>query len=221
MPKIVKEELKNIAVPSDVMKQIGVDICCLPSADEFDYLIVCIDYFSKWSEAKPIHDKSPPTVAQFLYEFICWHGCFAIQINEQGREFVNEVADELHSMTGTLQRMTPAYRPQSNGLVERQNRTIKNALVKILNQNPEQWPYVINGVLFAHRVSRHASTNYSPFYLMYNREPVLPVDLKYGLNSEAAISFSYDGSFSQDMLEAVFASANTIRVDIHETLGET
>ena len=77
-----KKELKNIAVPSEVMKQIGVDICCLPSVDEFEYLIVCIDYFSKWSEAKPIHDKSAPTVSQFLYELICRHGCFAIQIND-------------------------------------------------------------------------------------------------------------------------------------------
>ena len=101
MPKKVKEELKNIAVPSEVMKQIGVDICCLPSVDEFEYLIVCIDYFSKWSEAKPIHDKSAPTVAQFLYELICRHDCFAVQIIDQSRKFVNEVADELHSMTGT------------------------------------------------------------------------------------------------------------------------
>ena len=45
---------------------------------------------------------------------------------DQGREFVNEVADELHSMTGTQQRQTSAYHPQSNGLVERQNHTIKN-----------------------------------------------------------------------------------------------
>ena len=101
MPKKVKEELKNIAISSEVMKQIGVDICFLPSLDEFEYLIECVYYFSKWSEAKPIHDKSAPTVAQFLYELICRHGCFAIQINDQGREFVNEVADELHSMTGT------------------------------------------------------------------------------------------------------------------------
>ena len=84
-------------------------------------------------------------------------------------------------MTGTQQRVTSAYHPQSNGLVECQNRIIKNALVKVLDQNPEQWPYVIDGVLFAHRVSRHASTNYLPFYLMYNREPVLPADLNYGL----------------------------------------
>ena len=70
MPKKVKQELKNIAVPSEVMKQIGVGICCIPSVDEFEYLIVYIDYFSKWSEAKPTHDKSAPTVAQFLHELI-------------------------------------------------------------------------------------------------------------------------------------------------------
>ena len=149
--KEVKEELKNIALASEVMKQIGVDICCLPSVDEFEYLIVCIDYFSKWSEAKPMHDQSALKVAQFLYELLCRHDCFAIQINDQGREFGNEFADELCLMTGTQQRVTSAYHPQSNGLVERQNRTIKNALAKVLDQNPEQRPYVIDGVLFAHR----------------------------------------------------------------------
>ena len=128
MPKNVKKELKNIAVPSQVMKQIGVDICCLPSVDEFKYLIVCMDYFSKWFQVKPIHDKSAPTVAQFLYKLICRHDCFAIQINDQGREFVNEVADEIHSMTGTQQRVTSAYHSESNGLVQRRNRTIKNPL---------------------------------------------------------------------------------------------
>ena len=46
--KKVKEELINIAVPSEVMKQIGVDICCLSNVDEFEYDIVCIYYFSKW-----------------------------------------------------------------------------------------------------------------------------------------------------------------------------
>ena len=45
------------------MKQIGDDIVCLPSVDEFEYLIVCIDYFSKWSEAKSIYDNFVPTIA--------------------------------------------------------------------------------------------------------------------------------------------------------------
>ena len=78
---------------------------------------------------------------------MCRHGCFAIQINDQGREFVNEVSDELHRLTGVVQRITSAYHPQSNGLVERQNRTIKNSLVKILEHNPRHWPYIMEGVL--------------------------------------------------------------------------
>ena len=68
---------------------------------------------------------------------------------------MNEVADERHLMTGTQQRVISAYHPQSNGLIEHQNgliehRTIKNTLVKVLDQNPEQWPHLIDGVLFAH-----------------------------------------------------------------------
>ena len=50
---------------------------------------------------------------------------------------MNEVVDELHLMTGTQQRVTSAYYPQSNGLGENQNRIIKNTLVKVLDQNPE------------------------------------------------------------------------------------
>ena len=66
-------------------------------------------------------------------------------------------------------------------------------------------------------MSRHASSSYSQFYLIYDREPVLPIDLKHGLNSEPASL--YDGHSDQDMFEAVFASANTILVDIHEAAG--
>ena len=63
---------------------------------------------------------------------------------------MNEVADERHLMTGTQQRVISTYHPQSNGLIEHQNRTIKNTLVKVLDQNPEQWLYLIGCVLFAH-----------------------------------------------------------------------
>ena len=74
-------------------------------------------YFSKGSEAKPIKGKSAPTIAQFLYEVMCQHGCFEIQINDQGREFVNEVCKQLHELTEVEQRVTSSYHPQVNGLV--------------------------------------------------------------------------------------------------------
>ena len=73
---------------------------------------------------------------------MCWHGCFEIQINDQGREFLSEVCKQLHELTEVEQKVTSAYHSQANGLVERQkrqNRTIKNSLVKVLEDNPEMW----------------------------------------------------------------------------------
>ena len=162
----------------------GVDICNLPETDGYCHVIVLIDYFSKWSEAKPTKDKSAPTVAQFLYEVMCRHGCFDIQINDQGRVFVNQVCDELHKLTGVEQRVTSVYHSQANGLVEHQNRTIKDSLEKVLEDNHEMWPHIIEGILFAHRVIRHSSTKYSPFMMLYNREPVLSIDVKRNLDRE-------------------------------------
>ena len=134
------------------MKQIGIGLCTLPEVDGFKHLIECIDYFSKWSEAKAVKDKSAPTVAKFLYEIICRHGCMRIQVNDQGKEFVNEVFENLHKMAGTEQQITSAYHPQSNGLCKRQNRTIKNSLVNVMEEKVKEWPNIIDGILFSHRV---------------------------------------------------------------------
>ena len=179
--KKISPKLKSIPVPNEVMKQIGIDLRTLPEVDGFKHLIVCVDYFSKWSEAKAVKDKSAPTVAKSLYEIICRHGCMRIQINDQGKEFVTKVSENLHEMAGTERRITFAYHPQSNGLCERQNRTIKDSLLKVLEAEPKEWPNIIDGILFVHRVSIHYSTKYSPFFLIYNRHPILPINIKYNL----------------------------------------
>ena len=71
------------------MKPEGVDLCelLIYEVDEYCHLIVWIDYFSKWSEAKRITNKTAPTIAQFLYKMMCGHGYFVIQINDQGKMF--------------------------------------------------------------------------------------------------------------------------------------
>lgn len=162
----VISELQSIPVPTAEMQQIGVDIASLPKVNGKKYVIVAIDYFSKWSEIEGTENKTADTVARFLFKLICRHSCMAIQINDQGREFVNQVSCRLHELPGTKQRVTLAYHPQSNGLVERQNRTIKNMLLKTLHNenNVDKWPDVIDGVLFAHRSVRHETTKYSPFF---------------------------------------------------------
>ena len=90
--KKVSSKLHSITIKTEVMQQIGIDIRDLPEVDSFKHLVVCIDYFSKCSEVKPIEDRCASTIAQFLYEFICRHARMKFQINHHGREFVNEVS---------------------------------------------------------------------------------------------------------------------------------
>ena len=65
--KVISPELESIIVPNSARQQVGVDSCNLPEVDRFKHLIVCIDYFTKWSEAKPLKNKSAPSIEQFLY----------------------------------------------------------------------------------------------------------------------------------------------------------
>lgn len=91
--------------------------------DLFKHIVVAVDYTSKWVEARAIKDKTATTVAQFIWEdIICRHGCAKIVITNQGREFNNSIVKLLFELTGTEQRVTTAYHPQSNGLVEVNNK---------------------------------------------------------------------------------------------------
>ena len=129
---------------------------------------------------------------------------------------MNKVCESLHKMTGTEQRMPSSYHPQSNGLCEQQNRTIKDALVKVLDENACDWPYVIEGVLFAHRVSKHTSTKFSPFFLLYNREPNLPIDIKHDI----LWNDSEQQPFDKEAFDSVLATLIAMREKVHQTVGK-
>ena len=121
-------------------------------------------------------------------------------------------------MIGTEQCITSVYHPQSNGLCERQNRTIKDSLVKVLNRNPCDWPNIIEEISFAHWVSKYNSTKFSPFFLIYNQEPTLPIDVKYSL-------FCIEGNeskqpFDKETFDAVLTTAISMRANIYQAAGE-
>ena len=77
--------MHSVPVSLHVKKQVGLDLCSLPEVDSYGHLIVCNDYFTKWSEANPIREKTALMVATFFYELMYCHGCFEVQINDQGR----------------------------------------------------------------------------------------------------------------------------------------
>ena len=171
-------ELQSIPVNPDPFHQIGIDLIGpLPTTKEgYKYIVTAIDYYTKWTEAQPHKDKSACSVADFIYKIICRHGCFNIEISDQGREFVSTLSQNLHTLTGVNHRISTAYHPQTNGLVEKQNQTTQNIFLKYL-QDKKEWADILDSVMFAYRTSKHATTGFSPFFLLYGRKPRLPVDL--------------------------------------------
>jgi len=144
---------------TSVMKQIVVDIATLPEVNGKKYLIFAIDYFSKWSEMEAVENKTADQVSRFLFKLIRRHSCMSVQINGQGRDFVNRVSSHLHELTGTKQSVTSAYISQSNGIVESQNTIIKNTFLKTLRSESfiDKWPDILDGVKIFHRSVPHYS----------------------------------------------------------------
>ena len=88
-------------------------------------------------------------------------------------------------------------------------------MVKVLAEKQKEWPSIIEGIPFAHRVSVLYSTKYSPFFLMYDRHPVLPIDIKYDLIDDTANKDSEGDPFDIETFQAVFNSAASIREATH------
>ena len=106
------------------------------------------------------------TSCKFVY---CRYGCAKIVISDQGRELVNQVNRHLFTLTKTEHRISSAYHPQTNGLVERFNQTLQRSLIKVVNSNQTDWDEKLDGVLFAYRTSQQKSSKVTPFELMYCR----------------------------------------------------
>ena len=79
------------------------------------------------------------------------------------------------------------------------------------------WPYIIEGVLFTHRVSKHTSTKFSPLFLLYNHEPILPIDIKYALVNEGNDS---EQPFDKETFHAVLSSSKSIQEEVYQVAGE-
>lgn len=100
--------------------------------------------------------------------------------------------DRLEALTGFKHRVTSAYHPQSNGLDERLNQTLKASLQKVVNDKQDDWDNLIDEVLFAYRTSRQDSTKFTPFFVMHNREAKLPIEASLCISKEVVVSNNID-----------------------------
>jgi hypothetical protein len=146
------------------------------SKNGFVYLFTAIDYFTKYLVAVPLRNKTAWSVANALVTKVYLvFGCSETQINDQGREFENEVMENAAKLLDIKRCRTSAYRPQGNGVVERVHSTINGMFAKMISSNQRDWCEKVPYICFAYNTAYHSSTSFTPAYLTFGRNPTLPV----------------------------------------------
>ena len=141
------------------------------------YIASFIDNYSGWVEAFPIPDKTAESIVNLLLEeIIPRHSCVLSITTDNGKEFDNHLFKETLEELNIIHIKTTPYHPEGNSKVERSHRTLHDLLAKKMEENIDTWDLHINQVLLALRTNVSRTTNRSPFFLLYNREPVLPLD---------------------------------------------
>ena len=126
-----EEELHPIPIVRP-WHHLDIDLFKMPQSNQGNnYILTVVDYFAKWLEATTLPDKSARTVSSTLYKIFLHMGFPAVVSSDQGREFVNGVLDTLQQKSKTEQRVSSAYHPEINGLVERFNQILQNMLAKV------------------------------------------------------------------------------------------
>ena len=134
------------------------------------YVVGFVDCF-------PVPDKSADTIAHLLLdEIIPRHSTPLQLVTDNGTENVNKKMQHLLQTLNMSHITTSYYHPQSNSKVERFHRTSNDVMSKKVKEQLDTWDLYMNQVLAAIRFNTNESTKFSPFYLLYNREPVMPID---------------------------------------------
>jgi len=140
------------------------------------YIIVAVEYLSKWQEAKAVTEANALSISNFLYQnIICRFGYFTHLHTDRGTEFVNEVVEKLTEKFRVKYHQSTPYRPQANGLVERFNKFLCDSLAKLVDESA-RWDIFVEPALWAHRTSINSFTQLSPFMIVYGIQPQFPAD---------------------------------------------
>ena len=153
-----------------------------PSKGNTENVLVITDHFTRYALAYPSKTQTAQATARILWDnFICHYGFPEKFISDQGRNFESDLIKELCKIAGVQKLHTTPYHPQGNGQCERFNSTLCNMLGTLSEEEKSDWKSYLGCMTHAYNCTKHASTTYSPYYLMFGRHPRLPIDVEFGL----------------------------------------
>ncbi len=159
----------------------------------FENILVITDHFTRYAFAYPTADQKATTVAKILWEKIFQHFGLPEKLHsDQGRDFEANIIQQLCRLLKVRKTRTSPYHPQGNGTTERYNRTLLNMLGTLESSQKANWKDHVGAVTHAYNNTKHDSTGYAPFYLMFGRHARIPVDFMLGLQPETPPEDSTD-----------------------------
>ena len=204
-PRKLMAPLQNI-ITSMPMELLSVDYVKLEQGYGGNkYILVIVDHFTKYAQAYPTRNKSSITATKHLYnDFVLRFGFPGRVMSDQGGEFTSKLITEMHNLAGVQSSTTTPYHPQCNGICERMNRTLLQMLRSLGETQKRNWPLFVNKMTHAYNSTKHSSTGYSPFFLLFGREPRLAIDLLLGIeNDEVCSNYEqFTTNWKQQMEEA-------------------
>ena len=157
----------------------------------FQNILVITDHFTKYALAFPTRNQEAKTVAKILVDqFVVHYGIPERLHSDQGANFESKIIKHLCDLLGIKKSRTTPYHPQGDGITERFNRTLLSMLKTLDASGKATWKDHVAPLVHAYNCTRHESTRFSPYFLMFGRTPRLPVDIFLGCPAELPSSVS-------------------------------
>ena len=176
----------------------------------YPYILVITDHFTKYALAIPTRNTTARTTAETFFNNFIVHYGFPKRIHsDQGPNFESKLIKELCTITGMEKSRTTPYHPMCNGVTERFNRTLLGKLGTLTKEQKSDWKKFLGPLVHAYNSMRQDTTGQTPYFLMFGRQPRLPIDIAFGLrnNSSQRQSMSSYVSKMRDRLQKSYELA--------------
>ncbi|GJS77061.1 reverse transcriptase domain-containing protein [Tanacetum coccineum] len=143
------------------------------------YILVAVDYLSKWVEAKALPTKDARVVCKILKSLFARFGTPRAIISDRGTHFCNDQFAKVMLKYGVTHRLSTAYHPQTSGQVEVSNRGLKRILERTIGEHRALWSDKLDDALWAFRTAFKTPIGCTPYKLVYEKACHLPIELEH------------------------------------------